>query len=129
MPNIHMKTIDKYKKDRQNFRKELWKMMKKDPALYTTLHSLYILSRYKEFFGAIQDYALTLPRDMCKEINEIVWNHMLCGNFDSLWANLNYIDPEFTKKYMNSIPECVAMADATALVIAYEREMRKSEKK
>ena len=84
---------------------------------------------YKEFFGAIQDYALTLPRDMCKEINEIVWNHMLCGNFDSLWANLNYIDPEFTKKYMNSIPECVAMADATALVIAYERERRKIEKK
>lgn len=70
MPNTHMKTIDKYKKDRQNFRKELWKMMKKDPALYTTLHSLYILSRYKKFFGAIQNYALTLPRDMCKEISQ-----------------------------------------------------------
>ena len=61
--------------------------------------------------------------------DEIVWNHMLCGDFDSLWANLNYIDPEFTKKYMNSIPECVAMADTTALVIAYEKEMRKIERK
>lgn len=126
MENIHMKTIDKYKKDRQNFRKELWKMMKKDPASYKILQLLYVLNIYNGFFGAILDYAITLPRDMRRDITDIVWDYKRCGGFDAVWTNLNYINPEFTRKYMNLIPEHVAMADVTALVIAYEKEMRKA---
>lgn len=116
-----MKMSDKYKMIRKEFRHDLWKEMKQNHAIAALVNAVYCMSRQEITLNKIQECALTLDKKDCQKINDIMWRFRLCGNFHEVWANLRYACPDIVDKYIYLLPESLALADALAVKIAFEK--------
>ena len=95
--------------------------MKQNHAVVVLINALYCMKRQEMTLNKLQEYALTLEWEDCKKINDVMWRFRLCGNFHELWTNLRYACPDLVDKYIYLLPESLAMADALAVKIAFEK--------